>query len=643
MTSQTDKFNEKNRRTKYLAFLLHLHKVIPTDKFVPLSDQKELEQFSIETKSLPVIIDRKIITIEFIGGEPHYKWTSIRPNIHMVEALVKAEENFIPTPIIEKKEEVEKVVEEKEQPPEVVVSIPIIEPRELRPYQINLIEEIFNKWRQGKKSVLLQMPTGTGKTVLFSDIVRRGVTAKTKRRILIVVHRKELVEQIKKELILREVDAGIIMSGELPDHNKYAQIATIQTFSRREEHPQADLVIIDECHHATADTYKALWDIYPNAKFLGVTATPCRLSGEGFDDVFEELIASMSIKKFIEQKHLVQTIHYACASPNLTSVRKSKGDYETKTLSQAMLNQSVMSDVIETYLEHCKDKSAIAFAVNVEHSKEIVQRFKSKGVNAEHIDATTPRDLRQQILSDFRNGLIKVVSNVEIINEGFDFPKCEAVLLARPTKSLSLYLQMVGRVMRTASNKTEGIILDNAGLWNEHGLSTMDRNWQLSGADKNNRREPLMNKELIAINEDGFIKEINKNRPIEIKGLQLIPLTPEYKRLRYFEVLLSKVMFDGTKKLLSTYYGYRQWAEEGGNLISVDEFKYIMKRLTVLNSVVLKIHSFKNSFWQREWTKFEIEREMRKLENKKLSDARQQTFLKQGGQAEIKQDKSNEA
>lgn len=325
------------------------------------------------------------------------------------------------------------------------------------------------------------MPTGTGKTVLFSQIVKLGFD--NNRRILIVVHRKELVEQITEKLTARNVPVGHIVAGMKADYTQTVQVASIQTLSRR-EHPEANLIIIDECHHAKAETYKKLWNIYPGAKFLGVTATPVRLSGEGFDDLFDELIVSMPTQKFIEQGYLCPVTHLVCSNPNLSAVNQKQGDYVTKMLSGVMMDNSIMSDLIESYKEKSLGKTAIIFAVDVEHSQSIVKRYNEENISAAHIDATTPKSERASILNDFKAGKIKVVSNVEIITEGFDFPECEVVQLARPSKSLSLYLQMVGRVMRPSKNKKEGIILDNAGLWLEHGLSIVDRDWTLQSTKR---------------------------------------------------------------------------------------------------------------------------------------------------------------
>lgn len=466
---------------------------------------------------------------------------------------------------------------------------------ELRLYQTEGIYKIFNSWKAGKRSILFQMPTGTGKTVLFSQIVKLGFD--NNRRILIVVHRKELVEQITKKLTVRNVPVGHIVAGMKADYSQTVQVASIQTLSRR-EHPEANLIIIDECHHAKADTYKKLWEIYPDAKFLGVTATPVRLSGEGFDDLFDELIVSMSTQKFIEQGYLAPVTHLVCSNPDLSDVKQKQGDYVTKMLSGVMMENSIMTDLVDSYIDKSPGKTTIVFAVDVEHSQSIVKRYNEENISAAHIDATTLKNERASILSDFKAGKIKVVSNVEIITEGFDFPECEVVQLARPTKSLSLYLQMVGRVMRTSKNKKEGIILDNAGLWLEHGLSIVDRDWTLQSTRKKNKNEFRPVKE-VAMDEEGTIREINRKRPLEIKGLKLIPLTFEIKRLFEFETILINSRAKG-HNVLSSYFAYKTLMEERSIAISRYEFAYIKKRLNAFNEKARADKQFKNGYWYNE-------------------------------------------
>ena len=459
----------------------------------------------------------------------------------------------------------------------------------LRPYQREGITRIFDEWRKGTRSVLFQMPTGTGKTVLFSEIVKMGHDRE--RKILIVAHRKELIEQIIKKLNSKNVETGLIISGEKSDYSKIVQVASIQTLNKR-EHPHANLIIIDECHHAKAKTYRKLWDIYPDAKFLGVTATPVRLNGAGFDDLFDVLIPSMQVKDFISQGYISDLKYFIGSNPNLKGVKRQRGDYVRKILSSVMLDNELMVKLLDSYKMHAVNKSMIVFAVDVEHSKNIVKEYKNAGINAAHIDANTPPQQRNDLIKKFKNGDIQVISNVEIVTEGFDFPECEAVQLARPTKSLSLYLQMVGRVMRKARNKKYGLVLDNAGLWLEHGFATIDREWTLKGVKK----QKYSSGKIIAFNEKGVVKEIQKNNLIEAEGLRLVELTLELERLLTFELFLQESK-KNNNKLLRAFFRYIDYLDEKKITLSNFEFDYCKNRLNKLNEHVSEDRRFKPGFW----------------------------------------------
>jgi superfamily II DNA or RNA helicase len=269
-------------------------------------------------------------------------------------------------------------------------------------------------------------------------------------------------------------------------------------------------------------------------------------------------------------------------------------------LTQVMMDNSVMSDLMDSYFEKCNGKSMIVFAVDVDHSKEIAKRYNEKGITAEHIDAKTPTEERERILRDFKEKKIKVVSNVEIITEGFDFPQCEAVQLARPTKSLALYLQMVGRVMRPASGKAEGIVLDNAGLWLDHGLSFVEREWSLHGIDKKKKNQ---SDKIVAIDNDGFIKSVNRLRPEEIKGLSLVELNTELERLIIFE---GQLKFSASRvfNLLNAYHEYKSYLDNKRVALSEIEFEYIRKRLNFLNKRMPETKRFNTGFWYHEAKKF---------------------------------------
>ncbi len=472
----------------------------------------------------------------------------------------------------------------------------------LRPYQSQGIHDIFDKWRSGMRSVLFQMPTGTGKTVLFSEIVKKGYDHN--RKILIVAHRKELIEQIVRKLFLKQVDVGVIIAGKKADYSMIVQVASIQTLTRR-EHPEANLIIIDECHHAKAKSYKKLWTIYPGAKFLGVTATPIRLSGAGFKDLFDVLVPSMQINDFIRQGYLSPIKHFSGATPNLKGVKKRQGDYINNELSKVMLQNDLMANLLDSYQKLTPKKSTIVFAVNIEHSKSIAERYKHAGIRAAHIDSKTPHNERKKILQRFKAKEIQVISNVEIITEGFDFPECEVVQLARPTKSLALYLQMVGRVMRIASGKHYGVVLDNAGLWFEHGLSTINRTWSLQGLKDGKNKKKITPKDVLAIQEEGELRDVNRQAPNEVEGLELIEVTDESQRLLIFETFLQKTI-QKQYKIIASYFHYKDYLDRNNITMTLVEFEYIERRLNVLNTKVELRRKFKPSFWEVQKYKFRL-------------------------------------
>ncbi|MFT4156040.1 DEAD/DEAH box helicase [Parafilimonas sp.] len=389
----------------------------------------------------------------------------------------------------------------------------------LRDYQINGINDITNAWTDCR-SILFQMPTGTGKTTLFCEIVRKFTTELyPDKKVLIITHRKELVEQAFNRLASGfHLTAGIISSNYISIQSAPVQVASIQTLVRRDEHQKDifSLVVIDEAHHALASTYKKLWGFYPGAKFLGVTATPIRTNGEGFEDLFDKLVTTPSVKWFIKNNYLSDVKYYASHFPDISNVKITAGDYDETELSEIMQDKAVMADLVQSYKEFALDKKMIVFAVNRAHSLKIVEKYNSSGFVAKVIDTSTPTDERRKIVDDFRNNRFKILCNVNIFTEGFDCPDVDAVQLARPTKSLALFLQQVGRCMRPHQNKEHGIILDNAGLWKEHGLPKMNRSWTLYGVDKNafSAKQEIIGIKEIAVREN--------NEPQESKGIRLV-------------------------------------------------------------------------------------------------------------------------
>lgn len=237
-----------------------------------------------------------------------------------------------------------------------------------------------------------------------------------------------------------------------------------------------------------------------------------------------------------------------------------------------------MADLVDSYHKKAEGKKMIVFAVNIEHSRQIVEKYRQAGISAEHIDANTPKKEREQILQQFRNGEILVLSNVDIVSEGFDVPDCEAVQLARPTKSLALYLQQVGRCMRPSPGKKEGIVLDNAGLWLEHGFCQQNRVWTLEGKKKRKRSlgfSPMV----VAIDNEDIIREVHI--PQEIKGMELVELTKETEELLQFELYLS-IALDRGHKPLSAYYKFDEYLSQIGRSLNSIHLKYIQNRLSKL-------------------------------------------------------------
>lgn len=427
---------------------------------------------------------------------------------------------------------------------------------ELRDYQKRGIRQIFEAWdpkRGNMKKVLFQMATGTGKTTVFSEIVRKAHIKE--KDVLIVAHRAELVEQIVNRLEVAGVQSGCISASFEENRNLNVQVASIQTLTRRKK-PKAEIVIIDECHHSKASTYKKLWEIYPDAWFLGVTATPWRLSGEGFEEQFETLICLENLSYFFKNKHLSPVKHLVSGVPNLSKVKKQMKDYDLKMLNNIMLENRLMANLVNSYFQHANGKRMIVFAVDIEHSLEIARRYNLNGVKAEHIDAKTPKTERKAILESFKSGETLIISNVDIISEGFDVPDCDAVQLARPTKSLALYLQQVGRCMRKAEGKEFGIVLDNAGLWLEHGLSNIDRHWQIepwkftsSSTKRNSSIEDTSS--FAAMDEEGVFHDVI--RPQEAEGLELVNMTEEIADCLSFHYYLENALELGHKPISAIY------------------------------------------------------------------------------------------
>lgn len=348
----------------------------------------------------------------------------------------------------------------------------------LRPYQQAAIEAVYQSWQNGHRRVMLQLPTGGGKTVIFSSIATDAL--KNGQGVLVVAHKKELITQARAKLeAISGLPAGVIKAG-FPFEPEYdIQVASIQTLtSRKKVRPDAGLLIFDEAHHCSARSYKALMEEYPQSLILGVTATPIREDGQGFKSVFDDLITSPPVRWFINQGYLCDFKYIGAASKVSTKgIKKSRGDYSTSQLAKQAAD--INGDVVPTWRQYADGLQTIVFCVDVAHSKQVCQKFVEAGIPAEHLDGTTPDAERDAIIERYKRGETLVLTNCGIFSEGFDVPRIECVQIIRPTASLAVYLQQVGRGLRPAPGKEKCIIIDHTRNYIEHGLPDEDREWSL--------------------------------------------------------------------------------------------------------------------------------------------------------------------
>ncbi len=358
---------------------------------------------------------------------------------------------------------------------------------DLRPYQITLHETARAYLRDGRRTLLIQSPTGSGKTVLVSHMLSN---ARSKGyRAWFVVHRRELVKQSVTTLNLGSgLPLGIVAAGFPGNRRELIQVCSVQTLAKR-RHMLEDpnLIVWDEAHHCAAGSWGQIHAAYPKAVHIGLTATPERLDGTGLAKWFEDIIPGPTVAQLIADQWLVPYRLFAPGGPDLGGVHTVAGDYNKKELAVAMAKSAVTGDALTHYTKHAMGKRAVVFMWSVESSIEMAANFNKAGIPAAHLDGKTDDVSRDRIVEDFRQGKILVLCNVEIVSEGFDLPALEAVFLLRPTQSLALYLQQVGRALRSAPGKTEALIFDHAGNCRTHGLPDDDREWSLEGRTKAGR------------------------------------------------------------------------------------------------------------------------------------------------------------
>ena len=445
-------------------------------------------------------------------------------------------------------------------------------------YQEDMKERIEKALRL-HRSVMAQMPTGTGKTVLLASVVESFLREHSNCNVWIVAHRRELVSQIRETIervFSKTHPSSLTIKEDFSNHPVNSSKITPSLFTLKEgstSHPdpltlrgeggnrptrcseplrskvggpskvspdclsasafnvpikavsiqwlskhydeieeEPGMIVIDEAHHALAKTYKGMWDRFPKAKFLGLTATPCRLNGKGFTDLFDVLVQSWSVPEFISKGRLATYDFVSIKSDGVTQrlidslqKRGADGDYQNKEMDMLLNKKPSIERLYQSLEEFGKDRKGIVYAINISHAQKITKLYQENGVKAIAIDSKTPATERQQDIEAFKKGDIQVLVNVDIFSEGFDCPDVEFVQLARPTLSLAKYLQMVGRGLRVAKGKKNCVIIDNVGLYRVFGLPSQVWNWNAMFEGKlkiGKRKETPKDREFFLMKEE---------------------------------------------------------------------------------------------------------------------------------------------
>lgn len=336
----------------------------------------------------------------------------------------------------------------------------------LRDYQEELLNGVYNSMSKGNKNIMVQSPAGSGKSVTMSEVARRAT--EKGNRVLFIVHRRELVSQIKGTFIANDVNMELCRVG---------MVQTVANRIKNGKEPTPAIILVDEAHHALAKTYINIFESFPNAYVYGFTATPWRMSNKGFTDIFQELIPGKSVQWLIDNERLAPFKYY---SVNLMDsdilTHNSTGDFNNDSITKAM-QKTIYGDAVTNYKKFADGKKTIIYTHNVESSINVAEKFKDNGYDALQVDGKTPKQQRELAMEMFREGKVNILVNAELYGEGVDVPDCECVILLRPTESLTLFIQQTMRAMRYQPDK-QAIIIDHVGNWYRHGLPNTEHNWQ---------------------------------------------------------------------------------------------------------------------------------------------------------------------
>lgn len=466
-------------------------------------------------------------------------------------------------------------------------------------YQAEMKERIDVAFRS-YRSVMVQMPTGTGKTVLLSEVVKSEEQRVKNPWVWIVVHRRELVEQIRDTLdtMLSCPYSTLDTTSPLLSENSRIKVMSIQWLSRHYQNmaEKPSLIVIDEAHHAVAKTYAEVMNAYPEAKKLGVTATPCRLNKKGFTDLFDVLLQSWPTKKFIADGRLSLYDYMSIKADSIDqrmvfglTKRGADGDFSLKEMSEKLDVQPSIERLCDTILRYASNKKGIVYAIDIKHAEHIAEQYRVHGIHAVAISSKTPNDERRLTIDKFKEGLIQVLVNVDLFGEGFDCPDVEFIQLARPTLSLAKYLQQVGRGMRVFEGKKFCLILDNVGLYRLFGLPSDERDWlsmfegQIAGKGNITQAEEQYGVVAYSIREEKL--SITSNSQTE---------------------LITVMTHEGQRMDLDAAYGYEIKGNEDGLLGIVDKdgnevLPCVYNKVELKAYGIAKLHSRRKIDRERPW------------------------------------------
>lgn len=355
---------------------------------------------------------------------------------------------------------------------------------ELRLYQRSFIDDIRSQIIGGQRRVCGVAPCGAGKTIMTGWMIKEAVSRGN--RCVFFVHRKELIDQTADTFRQLGINFGVIAANVTPHYRAPVQIASVQTLANRlNQIPEPQLLICDECHHILAATYKRIIQHWSNAILVGVTATPRRTNGSSLGEIFTAMVEAPTVSELIQLGNLTNFRYFAPVSdiePELKKIHVRRGDYDQRELTEAVTNNPrIIGDVVENYLRYAGELSAICYAINVAHSKHIADEFNRAGIPAMHVDGETDPATRRAAVRQFREGKIKILCNAELFGEGFDVPNVGAVILVRPTMSLTLHIQQSMRCMRPdpANPDKVAVIIDHVGNYTRHGFPDSPRTWSL--------------------------------------------------------------------------------------------------------------------------------------------------------------------